>query len=335
MGLQPGQDLQPFRSLSGFVSTLQTIGALVSDRDPSTAPLPLASKAICIFGKPRPDCPEAFIYQAPHILDHPALLQGLIDAIPLINDKADRARCLYLAVQLIHPLEDANGRTGRILHQGVMADLRWNARALADLVARSPFAREGTSAAFEEQVVHPYYPVLRLGQYGVFANLFGRPVAQTLLGVINPEMDRLNMKQLAEVCFGMPGYRPEVLESLGAEISQINRAFAPVKLALLKMGLESPSKFPHLKAEPATMQGLPVLEMTGVVPTLNSLSFPQVKELLSECRILGRELVEHLLNCFLRPAEYPPMHGKNGEPVWFKDTFDTNRFPELRRPLES
>lgn len=334
MGAQLAHDLQPFRSVDGLIATVQTISALVARLDPRENLPSLAEKAVCISGSPRIGEPEAFLYVAPQPSSHRELFADLIEALPNIPGVADQARLVYLAIQLIHPLPDTNGRVGRVMHQAVIEDVRWNVRALSDLVDRCPFAVEGTGGKFEDLVVHPDMPIYQLGRYGIFSQIFGQEASINTAAIISPELDGLGMTGLSECLATLPGFRSELLESLGGEMLQIGRQFAPLKVLLANSKLEAPSGLPNLRVVNDTKDGSPVWRMDNVVASLKSLPFDQLQSLTHASQFLANQLIKHLINCYVHPECYPSLTDDQGSVAFLKDTFDTQRFPKMKRAQE-
>lgn len=225
---------------------------------------------------------------------------------------------------MIHPFEVANGRTGRVLWELLHDSESIDFRLLAGFVKSCPFAIEGNAETFMNKVAHAMQAIHTLGQYGVFAELFGFREARKIIGIEAPGIDEMPMSHAAS--FARRGdLNPNLAEHFALQIAAARGVFSPLKLVLVEQLRRSAPYFQSLITHRKIDSAFDVLVINGAPQLLRNINADEVAAFVSRSWDLADRLVEHLIDCYVHPDGYPPIKtGPKRPPIKIKDYFKIN-----------
>ncbi len=302
---------QGLSSNRAFLDLIATVGAGVLHTSKSEIEL---MGGAAIIGIGRPEYAEGILYLAPDAQHQTELIEKLRTACLELKDPVSKATLLFLGIQLIHPLNDGNGRTGRFLHQAILGRYSIDPRFINDSINACPFAVEGTTEAFRSHVINVAVVVHMLAQYGNFASSFGCENSVKFVGIRAKAFDELSMPEkggllqpsLARLIASSPGMNQDLAVQLLTHILASQGSHAPFKIALLEAicpGKEiKPSKF--LKISPIDHKAN-VIDLVDIPLLISEMPASQLEWLSKRADQLTVNLVEHLIYCFKFPERYP------------------------------
>lgn len=250
---------------------------------------------------------EVSIYEPPPLSERPGLIDALRIAGSRLREPAERAFLTYTGLQLIHPLPEGNGRTGRFLHDRIAANLPFSTTDIGASVATHPPA---DALDFEKRVTHPSVTIDWVARLAILPDRLGEH-AYGINSISVPDLDSGDLTAVETLVSRIPGLNSGEVESLFRYLTASHAGLSAFKLVWIGFQDNVPTvQLPNNMLD---------IHLEGFNDVLRNFNAAAARVLLGQCGAMSCRMVKELIRVFAEPTAFPRIPLDNGTDVLFKD----------------